>query len=213
MQFQASVPLPSLPSHICSIKASLQEQCDEQYLDLRNAHKRGPRYQRNRMAIDRDELEEGKERGKERASEVPIFSARQSDRPTRRRRPRSRQPSVPSRANPSDRRQRRWPVAAPHSLARPSARSPTRRQTDGLARSPVQSLSLGGPSGRATDANFGQTAGPRSEDARVRSPSALAAALRGAASISWRTPGHRQKCRSLTAHDDSLRTRQRRPSY
>ena len=52
-----------------------QEQCDEQYLDLRNAHKRGPRYQRNRMAIDRDGLEEGKERGKERASEVPIFSA------------------------------------------------------------------------------------------------------------------------------------------
>ena len=75
MQFQASVPLPSLPSHICSIKASLQEQCDEQYLDPRNAHKRGPRYQRNRMAIDRDGLEEGKERGKERASEVPIFSA------------------------------------------------------------------------------------------------------------------------------------------
>ena len=209
MQFQASVPLPSLPSHICSIKASLQEQCDEQYLDPRNAHKRGPRYQRNRMAIDRDGLEEGKERGKERASEVPIFSALTVRRTNTTTTTAIRQPSVPSRANPSDRRQRRWPLAPPHSLAR----SPTRRQTDGLARSPVQSLSLGGPSGRATDANFGQTAGPRSEDARVRSPSALAVALRGAASISWRTPGHRQKCRSLTAHDDSLRTRQRRPSY
>ena len=93
--------------------------------------------------------------------------------------------------NQSEQRRRRQRPLAPS-----RTRSPTRRRS----RSPVQSLTLGVPSGGTTEANLALATGFGAEETRVRSPRAFAVALRGGASISWRTPGHSHKRRSSQPH-------------